>query len=391
MRTTVRKMSEHVAESNYDSLLDAFSPLKNRLNWLLLAVPVTLFFNIQGNVEMTFLFSMISIMPLAFLMGHATEEIALRAGENLGGLLNATFGNAVEIIIASIAIYTAFSDPDQAETMIVLVQASLIGSILGNLLLVLGLALLWGGIKFKIQSFNQSALSMNGSLLLLAILALIIPAAAHHTGSNVTDENILELSRYASLALLVMYGLSLFFQFKTHSDLFHSTEEESSHHEVPKMSIKDAWTLLILATILVGYMAELLVHSVDKAASEWGMPTLFIGVILLPFFGNAAEHFTAVIVAGKDKMDLSLAIAIGSSVQIAVFVAPLMVLFAWVMGVGLSLEFGLLETAATFMGVLVANFILNDGKTNWLEGAMLLACYVILALSFLLIPFEVGA
>jgi Ca2+:H+ antiporter len=391
MRTTVRKMSEHVAESNYDSLLDAFSPLKNRLNWLLLAVPVTLFFNIQGNVEMTFLFSMISIMPLAFLMGHATEEIALRAGENLGGLLNATFGNAVEIIIASIAIYTAFSDPDQAETMIVLVQASLIGSILGNLLLVLGLALLWGGIKFKIQSFNQSALSMNGSLLLLAILALIIPAAAHHTGSNVTDENILELSRYASLALLVMYGLSLFFQFKTHSDLFHSTEEESSHHEEPKMSIKDAWTLLILATILVGYMAELLVHSVDKAASEWGMPTLFIGVILLPFFGNAAEHFTAVIVAGKDKMDLSLAIAIGSSVQIAVFVAPLMVLFAWAMGVGLSLEFGLLETAATFMGVLVANFILNDGKTNWLEGAMLLACYVILALSFLLIPFEVGA
>ena len=135
-------MSEVVHESNYDSVLDAFSPLKNRLNWLLLAVPVTLFFNIQGNVEMTFLFSMISIMPLAFLMGHATEEIALRAGENLGGLLNATFGNAVEIIIASIAIYTAFSDPDQAETMIVLVQASLIGSILGNLLLVLGLVLL---------------------------------------------------------------------------------------------------------------------------------------------------------------------------------------------------------------------------------------------------------
>ena len=231
---------------------------------------------------------------------------------------------------------------------------------------------------------------MNGSLLLLAVLALIIPAAAHHTGSNVTDENVLELSRYASLALLAMYGLSLFFQFKTHSDIF-NTSEDSSHHEEPKMSIKNAWILLIIATIMVGLMAELLVHSVDDAASEWGMPTLFIGVILLPFFGNAAEHFTAVIVAGKDKMDLSLAIAIGSSVQIAVFVAPLMILFAWVMGVSLSLEFGLLETAATFMGVLVANFILNDGKTNWLEGAMLLACYVILALSFLLIPFEVGA
>ena len=148
------------------------------------------------------------------------------------------------------------------------------------------------------------------------------------------------------------------------------------------MTNKDTWTLLILATILVGWMAEILVHSIDSAATELKLPTLFIGVILLPFFGNAAEHFTAVIVAGKDKMDLSLAIAIGSSVQIAVFVAPLMVVLAWVMGVGLSLEFGPLETAATFLSVLVANSILRDGTTNWLEGAMLLACYVILGLSF---------
>jgi Ca2+:H+ antiporter len=132
-------------------------------------------------------------------------------------------------------------------------------------------------------------------------------------------------------------------------------------------------------------MAEILVHSVDEAATKWNMPALFIGVILLPFFGNAAEHFTAVLVAGKDKMDLSLAIAIGSSVQIAVFVAPLMVIFAWIMGVGLSLEFGILETAATFMAVLVVNLILADGKTNWLEGSMLIACYLILALSFLMI------
>ena len=157
---------------------------------------------------------------------------------------------------------------------------------------------------------------------------------------------------------------------------------EAEEKEDPKMTTKDAWILLILATVLVGWMAEVLVHSVDAAAEGWGLPTLFIGVILLPFFGNAAEHFTAVLVAGKDKMDLSLAIAIGSSVQIAVFVAPLMVLFAWALGVNLSLEFGILETAATFMSVLVANFILNDGKTNWLEGVMLLACYTILAFSF---------
>jgi Ca2+:H+ antiporter len=373
-------MSEH-AQHQKHSVLDAFNPLHNRLNWLLIAVPLTLFFEYQHNVEMTFLFSMIAIMPLAFLMGHATEEIALRAGENLGGLLNATFGNAVEIIIAGLAIWTAAQHADQADVMIQLVQASLIGSILGNLLLVLGLALLWGGYKHQTQSFNQEALSMNGSLLLLAVLALIIPAAAHHTGDSVSNDSILELSRYASMVLLLMYGLSLFFQFKTHSHLF-DVSSEVEEKEEPKMTTKDAWILLITATVLVGWMAEVLVHSVDKAAEGWGLPTLFIGVILLPFFGNAAEHFTAVLVAGKDKMDLSLAIAIGSSVQIAVFVAPLMVLFAWVMGVDLSLEFGILETAATFMSVLVANFILNDGKTNWLEGVMLLACYVILALSF---------
>ena len=213
-------MAEHV--EHHHSVLDAFNPLQNRLNWLLLAVPLTLYFQHQGDVEMTFLFSMIAIMPLAFLMGHATEEIALKAGENLGGLLNATFGNAVEIIIASLAIWTAAKHADQADVMIQLVQASLIGSILGNLLLVLGLALLWGGYNHRTQTFNQEALSMNGSLLLLAVLALIIPAAAAHTGA---DSDILDLSRYASLVLLAMYGLSLFFQFKTHSHLFDVTSE----------------------------------------------------------------------------------------------------------------------------------------------------------------------
>jgi Ca2+:H+ antiporter len=360
-------------------VLQSFSPTENKLNWLLIAVPITIYFQwIAHDTGMSFIFSMIAIMPLALLMGHATEEIALRTSESLGGLLNATFGNAVEIIIAGLAIYTAAKHPEQAETMITVVQASLVGSILGNLLLVLGLSLLWGGIRHQKQTFNQPALSMSGSLLLLAVLAMLIPAAVDIGGG--ASESILELSRYAAIVLLVMYGLALLFQLKTHSHIFASDAEVE--HEEPKMTNKDAWTLLILATVLVAFMAEILVHSIDSAAEELKMPTLFIGVILLPFFGNAAEHFTAVIVAGKDKMDLSLAIAIGSSVQIAVFVAPLMVAFAWLMGVGLSLEFGPLETAATFLSVLVANSILNDGTTNWLEGAMLLACYTILGLSF---------
>ena len=360
-------------------VLQAFSPTENKLNWLLIAVPVTVYFSMIANdTGMSFIFSMIAIMPLALLMGHATEEIALRTSESLGGLLNATFGNAVEIIIATLAIYTAATNADQADTMITVVQASLVGSILGNLLLVLGLALLWGGLNHPKQEFNQRAQSMSGSLLLIAVLAMMIPAAVDIGGGGF--DSIVQLSRYAAIVLLAIYGLALLFQLKTHAHIFAS--EESSHHEDPKMTNKDAWTLLILATILVGWMAEILVHSIDSAAQKWDMPTLFIGVILLPFFGNAAEHFTAVIVAGKDKMDLSLGIAIGSSVQIAVFVAPLMVVFAWIMGVDLSLEFGPLETAATFLSVLVANSILRDGTTNWLEGAMLLACYVILGLSF---------
>jgi len=361
------------------SVLQAFSPAENKLNWLLVAVPITAYFSIIAHdPAFSFLFSMVAIMPLALLMGHATEEISLRTSQSLGGLLNATFGNAVEIIIAGLAIYTAATHADQAETMITVVQASLVGSILGNMLLVLGLAVLWGGINHKNQSFNQSALDSSGSMLLIAVLAMLIPAAVNLGGGGF--ESIVRLSRYASLVLLVIYALALLFQLKTHSEIFDS--DEKIEHEEPKMTSKDAWTLLILATVLVGWMAEILVHSIDSAANEWNLPALFIGVILLPFFGNAAEHFTAVIVAGKNKMDLSLAIAIGSSVQIAVFVAPLMVIFAWLMGVNLSLEFGPLETVATFMSVLVVNFILNDGKSNWLEGIMLLACYIILAMSF---------
>ena len=367
---------EHVMET----LLDAFNPFHNKLNWLLVALPIAIYFNYQHNLTMAFLFSMIAIMPLAFLMGKGTEEIALRTGEAIGGFLNATFGNAAELMIVGLAIYAASKDPEIVDTMVTVTQASLIGSILGNTLLVLGLAMLWGGIKHKEQSFNSDAIQMNGSLLLLAIVAFIIPSALHHSGG--TSGDVENISRYAAIVLLIIYSFALLFQLKTHSDVF-ATEASHGTHEDPSMTNRDAWTLLLLATVLVGWMAHILVHSLEAAVNEWGMPELFIGVILLPFFGNAAEHFTAVIVAGKDKMDLSIAIAVGSSVQIALFAAPVMILFAWALGVPLTLEFGMLETAATFVSVLVVNSILADGKCNWLEGAMLLGSYVILALAFL--------
>lgn len=379
--TSVEASDASTTEATFLGLMDVLNPMNNKLNWLLLAIPVTLYFEFSHDLQMAFVFSMVAIAPLAFLMGKATEEIALRTGEAIGGLLNATFGNAVEMIIAGMALYVASQNPDLVETMVTVTQASLIGSILGNLLLVLGLAMLYGGVKHSEQNFANQSGQMNGALLVMAVVALIVPSAFHHSGGSSSD--VLRLSYATAIILLVIYGCSLLFQLKTHVDAFESGGH--GHHEDPELSVKDAWVLLLLATALVGWMAHVLVHSLETTVEQWHLPELFIGVILVPFFGNAAEHFTAVLVAGKDKMDLSIAIAIGSSVQIALFVAPVMVLLGLALGVGLPLEFGLLETAATFVSVFITIAILADGKTNWLEGVMLLACYAILGIAFFFI------
>ena len=372
---------------NITSIAKAFDPRESKLNILLFAVPLTVYFNyIAHDPNISFITSMIAIMPLAFLMGKATEEIALRTSESVGGLLNATFGNAAEMILALFALYAASTttSPETAENMIHLVQASLIGSILGNLLLVMGLAFVWGGIHHSEQKFSETQVSSNSSLLLLAVIVLIIPTVFNFTVDGTAgDDGVEKLSHAAAIILLAIYGLFLLFQLKTHSHLFAT---ENVHHEEPQMDQKDAIILLILATVLVSWMAEVLVHSVESAAEQYHLPYIFIGVILLPLFGNAAEHFTAVSVAAKNKMDLSFAISIGSSTQIAVFVAPLMIMIAWMWGVPLTFEFGILETIAVFLAVSIANLIAADGKSNWLEGLMLLSTYAVLGLAFFFHP-----
>ena len=370
------------------SWVRAMDPRATKLNILLLALPVTCYYAyVEHDESMAFFSSLVAIMPLAFLMGRATEEIALRTSESVGGLLNATFGNAAEMIIAFLAIYAASQaavGSSTESTMIHLVQASLIGSILGNLLLVMGLAFVWGGIHHSEQKFSETQVSSNGSLLLLAMMVLIIPAVFNSTvGGQEGADGVTNLSHIAAVVLLIMYGLFLFFQFRTHVELFAT---ESHDHENPEMSQRDAIILLVVATVLVSWMAEVLVHSVESAADEMGLPHLFIGVILLPLFGNAAEHFTAVSVAAKDKMDLSFAISMGSSTQIAVFVAPMMIIIAWILGVPLTFEFGMLETVSAFLAVLIVNIIASDGKSNWLEGALLLGAYVVLGAAFLFHP-----
>ena len=370
------------------SWVRAMDPRDTKLNILLLALPATCYFSYVAHDEsMAFFSSLVAIMPLAFLMGRATEEIALRTSESVGGLLNATFGNAAEMIIAFLAIYAASKAAAGSETeelMVNLVQASLIGSILGNLLLVMGLAFVWGGIHYTEQRFSETQVSSNGSLMLLAMIVLIIPAVFNSTvGGSEGEVGVTNLSHIAAIVLLALYGLFLYFQFKSHVALFAT---ETHHHEEPGMSQRDAVILLVVATVLVSWMAEVLVHSVEYAADDLGLPHLFIGVILLPLFGNAAEHFTAVTVAGKDKMDLSFAISMGSSTQIAVFVAPMMVVIAWILGVPLTFEFGMLETVSAFLAVLIVNIIASDGKSNWLEGALLLGTYVVLGAAFLFHP-----
>ena len=373
-------------ELGWEGVIELLDPRKSKLSIMLIFVPLAIYFSIfTHDAPMAFATSMAAIMPLAYLMGEATEQIALKTNESIGGLLNATFGNAAEMIIAVLAVLAAATaikegDAETAATMISVVQASLIGSILGNLLLVLGLAFVWGGIHHKVQQFSDTQVGANVSLLFLAVIALILPTVYQFTG-NGHEEAIVTLSRVTAVILLMMYGLFLLFQFRTHAELFAT---DGGHDEEPVMAKKQAMTLLIGATVMVAWMAEIMVHSIQSAADEWGLPTLFIGVILLPLFGNAAEHFTAVSVAGKNKMDLSFSIAVGSSTQIAVFVAPAVVMLAWVIGVPLTFQFGLLETLATFLAVLITNSIASDGKSNWLEGSLLLATYVILAVAFFL-------
>ena len=375
------------AFEGWNGMLDAINPMKVKLNFLLVGIPIAIYakWGLHDS-GLTFIASMIAIMPLAFLMGKATEEIALRTSESIGGLLNATFGNAAEMIIAGAAIFAAAELAGEgeiaaSEDMINIVRASLVGSILGNLLLVLGLAFVWGGIHHKEQSFSPTAVGANSTLLLLAVVTLTMPTAyIYAVQGNISEQAILNLSHFAAIILIALYGMFLLFQLRTHQELF--ATDGKHHHDDPLMSYREAIVLLILATVVLGVMAELLVHSISDAATELNLKPLFIGVILLPLFGNAAEHFTAVTVAKRDKMDLSFAIAVGSSTQIAVFVAPVMILLAWIVGVDLGFNFGIFETIAVFLSVLIANTIAADGKSNWLEGAMLLACYTILGLSF---------
>ena len=352
---------------------------------LLVTVPVALAMKYVFAMHGTpiFIASAIAIIPLAGYMGNATEELAEHVGAGWGSFLNATFGNAAELIIAIIALRAGLLE---------VVKASITGSIIGNILLVLGLSALVGGLKYPMQRFNRTAASLGATMLVLATIGLILPAIYH----QVVGENAQQLERGLSLdisiVLMVTYILGLVFSFKTHSHLYLGTGAALDHTGATgdghsRRAGSRAFGLLLLSAAAVGVMSELMVGSLEEAAHDLGMNQVFVGVILVALVGNAAEHSTAVLMAARNKMDLSVNIAVGSSIQIAMFVAPLLVFLSYVIAPApMDLHFTSLEVVSIGLSVGIMALVSLDGETHWMEGIQLLAVYVMMGLAFYFLP-----
>jgi Ca2+:H+ antiporter len=341
------------------------------LKVLLTLVPVSIIAELAGaDAVVVFITSAIGVIPLAGLIGEATESLAAKTGPRLGGLLNATLGNAAELIIALFALNRGLLD---------LVRASITGSILGNLLLVLGASLLLGGIKHGVQKFDRGHAGLDATLLILSVIALGVPSLFNFA-LEPNFVSVESLSIGASLAILLMYGLVILYSLTARTHEVDPVGREA--HPTEMWSTRRSLITMAVAVAFIALLSEFLVGSVEVVTETLGLSEFFLGIILIPIVGNVAEHIVAVQVALKDKMDLSLSIAIGSSLQVALFVAPVLVLVSLLFGHPLALEFNSFELAAVAAAALIAAFVSLDGESNWLEGAMLLVVYVILGLAF---------
>ena len=358
------------------------------LRYLLAFVPLAVVAELLGwSPLLIFVFSCVALIPLAGLLGEATEELSIHTGPKVGGLLNATLGNAAELIITIVALSQGELD---------LVKASITGSILGNLLLILGASLLLGGLKNGIQRFDRTLASTSATMMTLAVIGLIIPTLfelLHEIqlgqleifNTNVNDPALNRLSLWVAGILIVLYLLSLVFTFRTpqreeHSGVEDHADEETAHKA--KWSVPVSLGVLAVSTVAIVLLSEFLVGAVEPVVESLGVSKLFLGVIIIPIVGNVAEHIVGVQVALKNKMDLSLSISLGSSMQVALFVAPLLVFISLLFGPEMTLFFSLFEVATLTLAVFSATLVSVDGESNWLEGAQLLAVYLIVALGF---------
>lgn len=343
------------------------------LKFFLIFIPISIILELfKADAVLNFVFSSLAIIPLAGLMGEATEQISVYSGPKMGGFLNAAFGNATELIISFFALKRGLID---------VVKASIVGSVIGNVLLVLGFSMLLGGARYKIQKFNKKTTEVSSSMLLFAVIGLCIPALFTHTISkNLLTYKYEWLSLVVAGIMFFIYLLSLYFSFYTHKDLYVLEYEEEKNE---KWSLRKALTVLLISTIIVALESEILVGSVDSMAKTLKISETFIGIIIIPIIGNAAEHSTAAVMAIKNKMDLSIEIAIGSSLQIILFVAPVLV-FLSLLFTPMSIILNEFELAALIASALIVNRAASDGESNWLEGVQLIAVYLIIAVSFLI-------
>jgi Ca2+:H+ antiporter len=348
-------------------------------------IPIAIVLELS-HAEATIIFGAAAagVVPTAALMGRATEELAHRSGPGIGGLLNVTFGNAPELIIAFFALNAGLQE---------VVKASIIGSILGNILLVMGAAMLVGGLKRPFQTFNPTAAAVQSSMLLLAAVALVMPTIFQLVAGGglprVGEERVnfgsdLErMSLIVAFILLGSYVAGLFFSLRSHRSLFNPTAEAEEHMEGEPWSIRTSVIVLAIAGVAVGIMSEILVGSIAEASQAIGLSEFFVGLIVVAIVGNAAEHWVAIYFAARDKMDLAVNIAIGSSAQIALFAAPMLVLISFFVGPNpMALVFNGFELGAVFLAILIANHVTHDGESTWYEGVQLLAVYAVLGVVF---------
>lgn len=356
--------------------------VRSPMNWLLLFIPITVGLEHLAHVSAPVLFFLaaLAIVPIAAQIVHATEQLAVRTGDAIGGLLNATFGNAPELIIAFVALKAGYFD---------MVRASLVGAILANLLLALGVAFLLGGIRFHEQRFNATAARAYSTMMFLAAVSMTVPSAFSRVfapNEVIRQERFLNVG--IAVVLLIAYGLYILFSLRTHTSAFASVDlEEAVEHHEELWSVPRAVITLLAASVLAAWMSEILVGAAEETGKALGMSQLFIGIVFVAIVGGAAESGSAIAMARKNKMDLSVGIASGSCIQIALFVAPLLVLASYfVAPQPLELAFGRAEIGSLFIAVLIGAMVSGDGQGNWYKGVQLITVYAIIALMFYLIP-----
>ena len=345
------------------------------LKFMLLFVPISFigkFLNFSPTIM--FILAALSIIPLAGIMGEGTEEISSYTGPKIGGFLNATFGNATELIISFFALKSGLFE---------VVKSSIAGSIIGNILLVLGASMFIGGLKHKTQNFNINVVETTSSMLLFSLIGLCVPAFFTHTiNPNLLNTRYEGLSLVVAIVMFILYILSLIFSFFTHKDLYATTTEEEGHES--KWSLKKSIIILVISTVIIAIESEFLVGGIEDITSKLGLSEFFVGIILIPIIGNAAEHSTAITMALKNKMDVAIEIALGSSLQIILFVAPVLI-FLSLLFTPMSIIFNPFELVYLIASVIIANKVASDGQSNWLEGAQLMAVYFIIAAGFFIL------